>query len=160
MKLKLIVLIGISTLLFACDEDTSELKAIESIVDERLHEYFESFKTEAAARDVIIDFNEMNVEGHISDIAERGIAGQCQTYTDGNKAVVIDETYWNRSSDLKKEFIIFHELGHCILNREHHDEANENGSCVSIMNSGSAGCDLSYTEKTREAFFDELFSNL
>lgn len=149
-----------SILLFACGENTSEPKAIDSIVDERLYGYFESFQREAATRGFTIDFHEMNVEGHISDIEEHGIAGQCQTYTDGNKAVVIDETYWNKSSDLKREFIIFHELGHCILNRGHHDEANENGRCVSIMNSGSAGCELSYTEKNREAFFDELFSNL
>lgn len=144
-----------------CSEDSSEeLNAVDHYVDDRLYEYFENFKAEAAKRDVEVDYVAMNVEGTIGDITERGIAGQCQTYTNGSKAIVIDESYWNKVSALKREFLVFHELGHCILNRDHLDDSNTDGSCFSIMNSGGAACSLNYNSLTKETLLEELFTNL
>lgn len=161
MNLKSIIILTLLTFLLACsEEDGNELKAIDYMIDDRLYEYFESFKIEAEKRNIEVDFAAMNVEGHLSDILEQGVAGQCQTYVNGNKAVVIDESYWSRSTKLKREFIVFHELGHCILDRDHLNESNADGNCSSIMNSGSTSCQLIYTEKTREALFEELFTNL
>lgn len=161
MKLRSIVILTFLSFLLACSEEsTEELKAIDHYIDDRLDEYFESFKAEAKKRNIEVDYITMNVEGLIENIPDRGVAGQCQTYKDGNKAIVIDETYWNRTSVLKREFLVFHELGHCILDRDHRDEAHADGSCSSIMNSGGGACHLNYTERTREAFIEELFTNL
>jgi hypothetical protein len=33
--------------------------------------------------------------------------------------IEIDPDFWFSSSDVKKEELLFHELGHCILNRDH-----------------------------------------
>lgn len=161
MNYKSIVILTLLSFLLACSEETGdELKAIDNFIDDRLYEHFETFKLEAEKRNIEVDFKSMNVEGHIDNIKDPGVVGQCQTYVDGNKAVVIEEAYWNRASYLQKEFLVFHELGHCILGRDHLDEANANGSCSSIMNSGSANCDFDYNEKTREDLFEELFTNL
>lgn len=35
--------------------------------------------------------------------------------------ILLDIEYWNESDDLDRESLIYHELGHCILNREHND---------------------------------------
>jgi len=161
VNFKSIIILTLLSILLACSEETSnEFKAIDHFIDDRLYEHFETFKVEAEKRNIEVDFISMNVEGHIGNIEDTGVVGQCQTFVNGSKAVVIEESYWNRASDLKKEFLVFHELGHCILNRNHLDESSANGSCSSIMNSGSASCNFSYNEKTREALLEELFANL
>jgi hypothetical protein len=35
------------------------------------------------------------------------------------KYIVIDPEWWRRSSDSEREHLVFHELGHCYLLREH-----------------------------------------
>jgi hypothetical protein len=35
--------------------------------------------------------------------------------------IEIDPDFWNKSSDMKREELLFHELGHCVLNRDHDD---------------------------------------
>lgn len=159
MNFKSIVILAFVTLLVACSEDL-KLNASNHGIDPDLFEYFERFKIEAKKRNISIDFQSMNVEGHIGAIDERGVVGQCQTYANGNKAVIIEKAYWEESSDLKKEFIVFHELGHCILNRQHLDTASSDNNCNSIMNSGSAACKLDYTVENREMLLEELFTNL
>lgn len=46
------------------------------------------------------------------------IKGKCVETSEGN-AVVIDRSFWNTLSDTSKEILVFHELGHCLLNRTH-----------------------------------------
>jgi len=48
-------------------------------------------------------------------------------------------------------------LGHCVLNREHLDDADNQGNCVSIMTSGTGSCHINYTIATRKNLLDELF---
>jgi hypothetical protein len=41
--------------------------------------------------------------------------------------VEINESYWYGISDLQKEQLIFHELGHCVFNRRHTNNVNKEG---------------------------------
>ena len=44
-----------------------------------------------------------------------GVLGACR-----NKiVVVINPNYWHHVSEDEREFLIFHELGHCVLDRRH-----------------------------------------
>lgn len=47
--------------------------------------------------------------------------GICYSYTDGSRRIEIDRDYWNASSDLGKEQLMFHELGHCVFNLDHNE---------------------------------------
>ncbi|MFK7979626.1 MAG: putative metallopeptidase, partial [Saprospiraceae bacterium] len=58
---------------------------------------------------------------------QNGYIGLCATT--GERQIVIDEKFWKRSSELSKELIVFHELGHCVLERNHFDEKSGNGTC-------------------------------
>lgn len=51
---------------------------------------------------------------------------------DGIPTVQIDREFWTGASQTTKEVIIFHELGHCVLFREHLDTWNK-GIATSIM---------------------------
>ena len=50
-------------------------------------------------------------------------AGMCHRISYGGRVVYayieIDKEYWGRASELQKINLIFHELGHCALNRDH-----------------------------------------
>ena len=52
--------------------------------------------------------------------------------TVGIRWILIDPSFWHSSNHLTRESLIFHELGHCDLNREHEDDS----FTASIMNTG------------------------
>lgn len=53
---------------------------------------------------------------------ERYVIGYCTPY---NKNVKINRKFWNIASSYEREWLIFHELGHCDLNREHRNGFRE-----------------------------------
>ena len=127
-------------------------------VDVRLWPYFAAFEEAAAMRGWEVDLSSSNITGEIVEIDEEHVAGQCSYHSQGAKDVTIDLEFWNRSSNLFKEFIIFHELGHCYLGRGHREDAFGNGTCKSIMRSGLEDCRDNYRTNTRNLYLDELFN--
>ena len=131
-----------------------------SRVDQELWTYFEQFEKEAASRGLDIDLNQEAVVGKIEEIDEQNIAGVCNYNSHFPNQITVDQSFWERATPLFKEFIVFHELGHCSLLRDHVETATTSGICTSIMRSGSGGCRDNYNFQTREAYLDELFLNL
>ena len=72
--------------------------------------------------------------------------------------VIIDANFWTAASDNSKEMIIFHELGHCFLERGHNDDKKSDGTCASIMRSGRGGCIDFYTKSNKAEYLDELYT--
>ena len=80
--------------------------------------------------------------------------GVCIKYGDGTKEILIRESAWNTYSTQQQEILIFHELGHCLLNRDHQDERYQ-GFKISIMNSillNQTDYDYFYHDYIRELF--------
>ncbi|NNF35132.1 MAG: hypothetical protein HKN68_13545 [Saprospiraceae bacterium] len=127
-------------------------------VDDRLWPYFERFELEGEQRGITLNLNTLNIQGRIESIDEEHIAGTCQFRGTSPRLVTIDSEFWNRSSDLFREFIVFHELGHCALRRDHDESASSSGVCLSIMRSGTTDCFDQYSVNTRAYYLDELFS--
>jgi len=48
-------------------------------------------------------------------------AGFCLTLTT-RKVIVVDRKYWNHIDHYRREILILHELGHCVLGRGHYKE--------------------------------------
>ena len=71
--------------------------------------------------------------------------------------MTVDAEVFGVVSERFREYIVFHELGHCERLRAHREDADEEGICVSIMASGTGECSDSYTAATREELLDELF---
>ncbi len=69
------------------------------------------------------------------------VIGVCQMWSDGYRQIQIDPGFWNNTnvSDARRKALIYHELGHCILNRGHDDayipSATYGSIPRSIMNS-------------------------
>lgn len=64
-------------------------------------------------------------------------AGVCLKYSNGYREIQINSTHWKNYSLEQKEQLVYHELGHCVLNRGHNDKLMEaNTNCPdSIMRS-------------------------
>jgi hypothetical protein len=49
---------------------------------------------------------------------KRPMVGVCH-YDSESRSVEVDPSYWDGISEFQREALIFHELGHCVLNLEH-----------------------------------------
>ncbi len=149
-------LIAISALTFSSCE--VEPPQIEVVVEAPLQTYFSRFIDEAALRGLDVVYSTSQIDAHIGDIMKDNVIGQC-AYSEGNQhAITIDQQYWRSANDAQREFLIFHELGHCVLGHDHRDGTDPNGNCESIMASGTGTCRVIYTLNNRTKLLDELFS--
>lgn len=158
----------------ACTKPTDNIIPIEEVVEENnnntveevrafagvnpeLWPYFTRFEDEGLARGLDIDLTAANVTGVIEELDEEHVAGQCTYNSHDPNHLIIDATFWENAPDMAKEFVVFHELGHCNLGRLHREGMNSNGTCVSIMRSGLENCKDNYHTETRPVYLDELF---
>ena len=125
--------------------------------DEELWPYFTRFEDEAVERGVTVDLSARQVRARILEIPENGVAGDCQFDEDEPNRLRIDRSTWDDVSENLREYIVFHELGHCVLIRKHREDADVHGTCLSIMASGTGDCNDVFNASTREKLLDELF---
>jgi hypothetical protein len=63
---------------------------------------------------------------------KRPMVGVCHFAPD-SRIVNVDPSYWAMISEYQREALIFHELGHCVLNLEHIDQNMVDGCPASNM---------------------------
>ena len=153
--MRLVVLL-LMTVLISCSKENEY--NFDTAVEDELKAYFIRFQEEAEIRGKYIDWTNEEIYARIEAI-DGDASGRCLTYGQGSHEILIDEEYWTNNNELNREFIIFHELGHCLLGRGHLDLSFANGTCVSVMNSGQSVCKKNFNRLTRSMYLDELFSN-
>lgn len=126
------------------------------LVDVPLRGYLDAFVQEASLRGITVDYTNRPIEARLQLHADNTRLGWCDYNSDQPNLITINTLFWDILDDWEKEKLVFHELGHCILNRPHLDEKREDGHCLSIMHSGQS-CSDDYTQQTRETYLDELF---
>lgn len=129
-------------------------------IDEELIPYYESFKAEAALRGVVFDNSVAQIEGYIQNIPDSGVLGACKRNAENedNPQIFLDKPYWRSATNLEREYVMFHELGHCFLNLSHDNAQDDKGDCLSIMASGIGNCQKNYNPFNRDSLITELFS--
>lgn len=155
LVLKYIYISGLLATMISCSKEDSE----EIFIDPALQPYFDRFAAEGAERGVTVDFIASRIEGYIESVDESNVLGQCERNSIDPDRLIMDKAFWQIASDMDKEFLVFHELGHCFLDRGHLDSHDGHGNCTSIMHSGTSGCNNLYSASTRETYLDELFQN-
>ncbi len=126
-------LILISLLVVSCNKELSS--NIEFIP------YVKVFLAEASSRGIASDTDGITME--FSDLPGL-VVGRCTS----SSLVQIDPWYWNDFDDETREIVIFHELGHCILEQDHNNVRH------GIMNTGLM---WGYTDKARSEYLDDFF---
>lgn len=84
-----------------------------------------------------------------------GTVGTCRYYTSGKREILIDPNFWASASEARRAALIFHELGHCVLNRLHNDTVDSRGP-VSIMHTYLLDADI--FEDHYGSYVTELFT--
>ena len=120
--------------------------------------YFLILKKEGALRGYQIDLEALEISGSIVELNQGHVAGICTYSSQAPNIVEIDATFWNSNSSFIREMVVFHELGHCVLNRGHDETTFTNGVCESIMRSGVGDCLDNYNANTRTNYLNELFA--
>ena len=116
--------------------------------DVRLMPYVDRFFEESESRG--LSFSKENL---IFTIRSQQTTGWFETYNSGKSYIFIDSTFFSNYTSFDNlmpiEAIVFHELGHALLGRDHIEEYR------SLMN--AKVCTTCYTEETKNKFIDELF---
>ncbi|MEZ4828208.1 MAG: hypothetical protein R3C61_18265 [Bacteroidia bacterium] len=155
---RLYFLLIIATLV-ACKKENVPVKVYD--VPAELQFYIDLFEQEAAKRGQTLDIDNLRVM-YEGDLVNGTAAGTC-TYPhadDPIPTIRLDTTSVNwTNNEYSREVLVFHELGHCVLNRrEHRDDVLPNGNYTSIMRSTGAqlyGGPLNQFK--RDYYLDELF---
>ena len=127
-------------------------------VDAELQEYFARYELEASLRGIEVDLGASDVRGFLVEIDDEGVAGTCTFNPAEPNTLRVDLETWEAVSASFREYIVFHELGHCERLRGHREDENRDGRCVSLMASGTGGCRAVYSSLNREEILDELFN--
>lgn len=154
---KLIVLLFVGVLFSQCTLQVSPTEINPSISNEELQPYFDAFIEAGEARGYDYSWTKEELTAEISIIDENGVAGYCYYDSANPNHIVIDAAFWESANSSLREFVVFHELGHCVLNRGHREDEFTDRSCVSIMASGTGDCLHNYQLSTKENYLDELF---
>lgn len=157
MKLSQYFPFFIVLLLFSC-KDPNEYRVASDFA-----EYLNRFETEAAKRGKNFDLENTGLIIEYADLKNDYIG---LTHYETPIRIEIDKTYWNEVStsadvDELRECLIFHELGHGLLNRGHINTILENGDWKSIMSGGTKvenkTWNINYRGVRRDYYIDELF---
>ncbi|MEP5339249.1 MAG: hypothetical protein ABJL44_14600 [Algibacter sp.] len=144
-----IILLGI---IFGCTQDDFENAELNN---SEFQPYLNSFLEEARIRGHNFT-NNNNIKFYFADIENH--AGICYQK---NEEIIIDRGTWEISSEINRELLIFHELGHCIIGRAHRNENSISGECLSLMRGDENGFNCSrniHSTFWREYYLDELFN--
>jgi len=141
---------ALQILLPACEQETD----IQYVVQSELQPYFDRFYMEGSARGKQLDLETLN--GLLGDLPGVNVLGRCEQSSE-TRTVTIDDAFWRKADTYQREYVVFHELGHCVLNRRHLEDQNADGTCASMMQSGNSTCRMTYNAQTRAKYLDELF---
>lgn len=125
--------------------------------DKSLLPIIDSFKYEAMMHGVFIDITRVNMGfGLIREEGDITTVGYCLTTGSGTKIIRLHEESWRAMDLYEQEELVFHELGHCLLNRVLHCDNRINGDPISILNAYIPNGN--YYKDNREVLLDELFN--
>jgi len=118
-------------MVLGCSEDgfVDDMPAIYD-VDEEFEPYVQEFVAEAAKRGQNFNFRETGLSVKFSELPLNNANGRCFL---GQYRIEIDKVDWFSFSELFRSYLLFHELGHCALNRRHLNDQFEDGSWRSVL---------------------------
>jgi len=81
-------------------------------VDPDMEEYVHRFENDIG--------HDINFQVKFEELSDNK-AGECIQWTNGAKLVKIKKSYFMAINEYRKEQLLYHELGHCELNKDHND---------------------------------------
>lgn len=120
--------------------------------------YIKSF--EAAGSKNGVSVSASNVPVNFGDTENPNHRGICATYQDGSKEIIIQKSWWNAQPEDFKESLIYHELGHCVLGRDHDDHTvNIAGQIYKTSMMNTTIISPIHYSPNKDNYHNELFTN-
>jgi hypothetical protein len=76
----------------------------------------------------------------------------------GTGYVILSDYWWRRFENARREELIMHELGHCVLDRYHDNSVDGGGTPLSVMNWSHLGPSVYANPARYPRYIAELFS--
>ena len=156
---RLLVLFSFIFLLLSCKDE--ELTA--PMINDELQPYIDRFYSEAESRGISLA---ENMDAFINSDTVACGQGHSPEFNGmfSKPTIIINEDCWGNLNDVAREILVFHELGHALLNRLHIDGNLPNGHKKSIMCAGvdfdcSGMPDYLNCPAYRDYYVDELFND-
>jgi hypothetical protein len=137
-------------------------KPPEKGIDDRIKPYVETFEEwgRYVKRDTSYKIPEINIGiGPFNDfnigLMSPNAIGIC-FYLMKPRLILISQDFWDRATPIQREMVIYHELGHCALDRPHTEATSPWGNQISLMYP-SIFNERMY-DQDREYYIDELFN--
>jgi predicted SprT family Zn-dependent metalloprotease len=142
MKLLLLITLLVAT---ACGKEQTPVFQYGRLVPAELETYVASFEKHYGKSLENIRFDFVSLA--------KPTVGRCWM---DEHLVEFDKDYWDNANETTRELLVYHELGHCELRREHTDAKHTDYRPVSIMHPIL----LWYVEYLahKQEYIDELFS--
>lgn len=100
-----------------------EMRPPPGLVDPEFQKYIKQFIVLSKGKANSMDFTDVSIIFSKLEFSEKniGVIGLCHWGFPGLEApyIEIDRNYWESHSSISRWSLIFHEMGHCILGREH-----------------------------------------
>lgn len=122
-------------------------------MDEEFEPYYESFLQEAESYEVPVDFSFSSTS--FVDKLETGTAGICIS----TKNVIVSRQLWGVLSPVERQVLLYHEWGHCILNRSHNEKTLVGENCPASMMYPTIDKTAHCLYKHRNWYMQELLFN-
>lgn len=122
--------------------------------------YVVSFEEQAKVQLSDDKFKVGDVPVNFGDTTDTKYDGVCIKYPDGTREILLKKKWFDKASEVQKEILIFHELGHCRLNRKHNSEhtmAYDNNLAIKVSIMNPVVPSTYYYAEYKEAYLKELF---
>lgn len=96
--------------------------------------YLETFRQEASKRNYAVSTANLIIT--FGTTQSEALCGQCILEAGKTPRIVLSTASfcWKQANTAERECLIFHELGHCLLNRTHQTSKFSGGAFTSLMN--------------------------
>lgn len=115
-----------------------------------------AFHNECSKRGLSVDLSSKALQVGFGRIESR--AGSCKPNS-YPKTITIDSLMWQALSAQQKEMLVYHELAHCVFNKEHNNDTLRFGECKSWMRENDSKCTINMiNSEWRQYYINELFA--
>ncbi len=150
-----------SIVIISCSEDDPlSLDDVSGNVEPEISPFIESFVEEAGNRGFTFDFKGFEATFSEEDINDNeDVCGQASPLGDSRNFITIrrSDQCWIQQPETSREALVFHEMGHALLDRPRRDDRFDNGLVKSIMETGTIGPYNQFTPLLIAYLVDELF---
>lgn len=154
--------------ILSCQRPQPDPEPKQYVVPKEVEPFVQAFRQAAQQRGQTVATDNLIIT--FGAIQARDVCGECLRQTGRTPRITLstDRTCWQAFNAFERECLVFHELGHCLLNRDHRSDRFPKGQYVSLMNPndvaiyapcqyalGGDDCD----KRPRRAYYhDELFN--